>query len=185
MLSNDIWINEGHDIAKNLIESFRSPNNIFKPIDILNWYRDIFALFSFEAFPGDYLIDIFHNFGQRVASDYFKQYMLVSTWNYGFANVNTYKHLSFSSKYSLLFAQINWALSMNNREYNVSVSDIVKLHRHNDNDKKGLIPCKICGTPFKPRKRDQKTCGKLKCINANKALTKKHNKYLQPPVIPS
>ena len=131
-----------------------------------------------------YLIDIFDDYTQRAATFNYEQYMLVATHNFGAANINTYHLETLSGKYDLLFTATDRALSMVEEVYNRGVTDIVKNYRWNENDKKGLINCRICGVEFKPRKSDQKTCGKEACILANKNISKRKYKHLFPPIVP-
>lgn len=174
-LQKTFWVNEGKAIATELIKNSNLASNHF---NLIEHFRDIFALLSFEAFPGNHLIDLYHKPSLRGAVMFsFKPYMRIRTFNMEeFLNVNTYAKEELSSSYDLLFSAVDWALSMRDQVNNRSVVDIVGKFRLNENDKKGLVPCRICGELFKlVRPKMDVTCRKQECIIKNKYLSKSKN----------
>lgn len=177
-LSRDLWINEGKIIAEKVIRD----SSLVRMTDLLSYYRDNFAFFSFESFPGSALIDIYHSpTARRAVMFSFEEKMRLAVYNHGIADINTYTSEHLSEQYRHLFYASDWALSMVEGVYNRGISDILDLYRRKDG--KGKIPCRICGELFKPKRKIDLTCGKMGCIKQNKYLSKKKGRLDMPPLI--
>lgn len=177
-LQHSLWINEGKLIADEVVNNSGLVDGRF---NLIKYFRDIFALLSFEAFPGKFIIDLYHNPNQRMAVMFsFDNLMRLAVYNFDYANVNTYSDESLSRKYSLLFAATDWALSMQEGVTNRKESDIVNMYRREKDDK---VPCRICGSLFTPKRKIDVTCGKKECITQNKYLSKQKKRIDTPPLV--
>lgn len=179
-LRRKIWTNEGAVIANKIM---KQSGLVRDGLSLIAYYRDIFALLSFEAFPGSILIDMFNNPSQRGAVMFsFEPKMKLATYSFDAFNINTYSADSLCGNYGLLFAATDWALSMIDKEHNRCLSDIIDRFRRKEN--KGEIPCRICGKLFRPKRKIDVTCGKKECIEKNKYLSKRKLPLDTPPIYP-
>lgn len=181
VLRRKIWVNEGTVIAKKLVES---SGLVGHGLNLLDYYRDVFALLSFEAFPSNTLIDMYHNKNQRLGVMFgYETKMRLRTYNFDSLNINTYAQESLSDAYRLLFSAMDWGLSMAEGVQSRRVSDVVNLYRRKS-DKNNKKPCRICGQLFLPKRKIDVTCGKRKCIQENKNLSKRKLPSDSPPIYP-
>lgn len=179
-LQTSYWLNEGKTIAMELISESKLVN---KYMNLIEHYRDVFALFSFAASPGDHLIDLYHNPSSRGGvMMVYEPFMRISTYNLHTFDVNTFSSHELSEKYQLLFAATDWALSMRDGVTNRSPRDVIEKYRWNKLSSDGKIPCRICGSLFVPKRKIDRTCGRSECIQKNKNLqkTKKIKERMSP-----
>lgn len=180
-LTHSLWCNEGRVIAEEIIK--RCPLSKYPP-NLIEYYRDIIALLSFDAYPVSYLIDLYHKPEQRQGVMFsYEEFARISVHNLGIGDVNTYSSENLAMKYEHLFSAIDWALSMNDGVTNRKVVDIVSRYRDRQRRHESEIPCRICGTLFKPKRpKYQVTCGKKECIQKNKQLSKRSDAWSTPPI---
>jgi len=181
-LNKSLWVNEGKIIANEVLKQCQL---LQQPINLLNYYRDIFAILSFEAFPVSFLIDIYHSRKQRMAVMFsYEEFARVSVHNMGIGDINTYMDENLSMKYTLLFSAVEWAISMSEGKESQKITDIISLFRSKNDRHDGEIPCKICGELFKPKRpKYDVTCGKKFCILENKKISKRKNSWSLPPIV--
>lgn len=181
-LIKSMWCKEGKTISLEIIKQCCLSNNL---IDLTIYYRDIFALLSFESFPTSYLIDLYEKPNQRMAVMFsYQEFAKISVHNMDIGNINTYKDENLSMKYGFLFSAIEWALSMSEGVESKKVIEIISLYRLNQDRHSKKIPCKICGKLFKPKRpKYDVTCGNKNCIIDNKKLSKRKDPWSFPPLL--
>lgn len=171
-----IWINEGTVLAQKLVND----HPLSQHPSLLNYYRDTFAILSFEALPSAHIIDMYHTPSlRRAVMFHYDTFTSLSVHHLGIGNINTYSNKWLSEGYDILFASLEWALSMSRREQPLKVFDIIQKFRQ---EKEKKIPCRICGEAFTPTKSDIVTCGKQRCILDNKNLNKRKQRLNLTPL---
>lgn len=166
-IADKLYKNEAKVLANKLIKM----QDILTP-QVIKWYRDTFAIYSFEAFPLNYLIHAIDTEGWRgwFLTEGHRQGLL-STYHYP-VEVNTYPQDSKSTAYHLLSVFTEGALAIHEGRKILGTEDIIEQF-HREGREKGKRPCKICGEHFKPKRKFEVTCGKSDCIKENKNRSKR------------
>jgi hypothetical protein len=173
-ITNNLWINEGKILAQEIVEK---SNLVHKGINLIEYYRDQFALLSFEAYPVSHMVDIYHVPSLRGVMMDFEHRTKISSHNMGIANVNTYNDDNLSGAYRLLVSASDWALSMSEARKSVRVWDIAQRYGNDRSADKNGIPCRVCQKMFIPtRPKMQVTCGNPACVKENRNESKRIDK---------
>jgi hypothetical protein len=179
--SDQYWLKYGKPLAGELVST---SSLVRGGMNLIRYYRDIFALLSFEAFPSGYLVDIFSQPKQRGAVMMnFDPFTTIAVHNLGVGDINTYSYEDLSEKYSTLYSSVEWALSMSEGRLAEKLINVVGQYRRREQTN-GMVPCRVCGDLFKPIRRTYDvTCGKKGCIAENKRLSKRKDSVFMPPII--
>lgn len=182
-IERGLWVTEGRVLAEDLISN--SPFNSVGNINELAYYRDVFALLSYDIYALPHLIDFYHKPDSRAGFMFgFEFKAKVSVHNMGIGDINTYRRDDYSSAYGHLLASMDWALSMKEKRKTFSVLDIVQKYNYRRKDDTEKILCPYCHTLFVPKRRTYSvTCGKPSCINTHRSYLKKHPRLGISPII--
>jgi hypothetical protein len=174
-----LWRNEGRIIAQKILDESR---HLRTNLDLIEYYRDMFALLSFGTFPSKFIIDMYRDTKRRQAVMFsYDEFTRLDVYHMGFGNVNTYHQHHLAEKYEHLFSCLDWALTMSEGRLSRKTIDVVNKYKDQRTDS-NKIPCRICGELFAPKRKIDKTCGKKDCIAKNKNLSKMKRRLDDPPL---